>query len=175
MGAGPLSFGVSLIVQRDLTMPLRSRRMVLEFLESRQLLSVSHIPAQVSALAKPKQFKVVGSLTGTETALLGQPAIALKATGQLGSLGAVTLQSTLPVFPRAKVVFTLTSPQGTMTFTGKFIPGGVYNLTLKRPHSGAFAGWTGTGRLVQTTVPGPIPQPPQAETVGLSLQLTLKK
>jgi hypothetical protein len=62
-----------------------------------------------------------------------------------------------------------------MTFTGKFIPGGVYNLTLKRPHSGAFAGWTGTGRLVQTTVPGPIPQPPQAETVGLSLQLTLKK
>ena len=56
MVAGPLSFGVSLIVQRVLKMPLRSRRMVLESLESRQLLSVSHHlgrslgPRQVEAI-----------------------------------------------------------------------------------------------------------------------------
>jgi hypothetical protein len=133
---------------------------------------VSPTSAEVSALAKSKPFQVVGSLTGTETALLGQPSIALKATGELGSLGPVQLQSTIPALPRAKVVFTLTSAQGTMTFTGKFK--GVFILTLKRQHSGAFAGWTGTGRLVQTTVPGPLPPPPQAATVGLSLQLTLK-
>jgi hypothetical protein len=171
--AGPLSFGASLIVQRVLTMPLRSRRMILESLESRQLLSVSPTSAEVSALAKSKPLQVVGSLTGTETGLQGQPAIALKATGELGMLGPVQLQSTIPLESRARNVFTLTSAQGTMTFTAKDNHG-VFTLKLMRQHSGAFAGWTGTGRLVQTTVPGPIPPPPQSATVGLSLQLTLK-
>jgi hypothetical protein len=147
--------------------------MILESLESRQLLSVSPTSAEVPALAKSKPFQVVGSLTGTETALLSQLGIALKATGELGMLGPVQLQSTIPFGSRARNVFTLTSAQGTMTFTANDIHG-VFALTLKRQHSGAFAGWTGTGRLVQTTVPGPLPPPPQAETVGLSLQLTLK-
>jgi hypothetical protein len=147
--------------------------MILESLESRQLLSVSPTSALVSPLAKPKPFQVVGSLTGTETALLSQPAIALKATGELGSLGPVQLQSTILLGSRARNVVTLTSAQGTMIFTAKDIHGR-YALTLKRQHSGAFAGWTGTGTLDQTTVPVPLPPPPQTVTVGLSLQLTLK-
>jgi hypothetical protein len=153
--------------------------MILESLESRQLLSVSPTSAEVSALAKPQPLQVVGSLTGTETGLLSPPGIALKATGDLGMLGPVQLQGTTLINPRTGLtlptgsVFTLTSAQGTMTFTAKFNHG-VEVLTLKRQHSGAFAGLTGTGRLVQTTVPGPIPPPPQSATVGLSLQLTLK-
>ena len=70
--AGPLSFGVSLIVERVLTMPLRSRRMVLESLESRQLLSVSPTSAEVSTLAKSKQFKESGTLTGSLTTVQSQ-------------------------------------------------------------------------------------------------------
>jgi hypothetical protein len=92
--AGPLSFGVSLIVERVLSMPLRSRRMVLESLESRQLLSVSHPSAEVSALAKSKQFQVVGSLTGTISVSMSNPATELVGTGDLGQLGTVQLQAT---------------------------------------------------------------------------------
>ena len=155
-------------------MPLRSRRMVLESLESRQLLSVSPTSAEVSVLAKPKHFQVVGALTGTEGALLSRPGSAFSVTGELGMLGPVQLQSTIPLRSRTRNVFTLTSAQGTMTFTAKNTHG-VYTLTLKRQHSGAFAGWTGTGRLVQTTVPTPLPPPPQSLMVGLSLQLALKE
>ena len=182
MGAGPLSFGVSLIVQRDFTMPRRSRRMVLESLESRQLLSVSPTSAEVSALAKAKHFQVVGSLTGSTTFILSPPSTSLVATGELGSLGPVQLRGTFlyppAAGPHVRIGFTLTSAQGTLTFTSTYSSkvGVHHGYTLKlKNRTGAYARWTGTGRLVQTTVPGPIPQPPQAETVGLSLQLTLKK
>src|SRR4029077_18181813 len=121
MVAGPLSLGVSLIVQRVLEMPLRSRRTVLESLESRQLLSVSHPSAEVSALAKSKQFQVVGSLTGTTGELPSQPAgFAFNATGELGMLGPVQLQATILFGLGTRTlpgsVVTLTSAQGTMTF-----------------------------------------------------------
>ena len=169
--AGPLSFGVCLIVERVLTMPLRSRRVVLESLESRQLLSVSPTLAEVSALAKSKQFQVVGSLTGSMTTLLSHPATSLVATGDVGKLGPVQLQSTIPGTSHPRVVFTLTSAQGTMTFTAKPAHHG-YTLTLKQ-RTGAYAGWTGTGTL-NITAPGPPTAPTQPMPVRISLRLTLK-
>jgi hypothetical protein len=168
--AGPLSFGVSLNLQRGLTMPLRSRRIVLESLDCRQLLSVSPAVAEVSALAKSKPIKVVGSLTGTLTTLLSRPATSLVASGELGQLGTVQLQSTLPEGSHARDVFNLTSAQGTMTFTAK--PGHRYTLTLKHP-TGAYAGWTGTGTLSITAL-GPPTAPNQPVPVSIGLRLTLK-
>ncbi len=173
--AGPLSFGVSLIVQRVLTMPLRSRRMILESLESRQLLSVSPTPAEVSALAKSKPFHVVGSLTGPTHPIANQPGeISLVATGELGSLGPVQVQTTFPDAPHSRFVLPLTSAQGTLTFTAKSAKSGgfKYTLTLMQG-TGAYTGWTGTGTLTMTplTPPG---IPGQPVLAGLSLRLTLK-
>ena len=171
MGAGPLSFGVSLIVQRVLTMPLRSRRMILESLESRQLLSVSPTSAEVSALAKSKHFQVVGSLTGSITPILSHPGPSLVATGELGSLGPVQVQSTFPDGPHPRFVFPLTSAQGTLTFTAKSARHG-YTLTLKQG-TGAYTGWTGTGTLNITPLGLPT-EPPQPVPARFSLRLTLK-
>ena len=175
--AGPLSFGVSLNVQRVLTMPLRSRRMVLESLESRQLLSVSPTSTHVSALARPKPFTVVGTLTGSLT--ISPPSESTVATGELGRLGTVQLQGTDPKGTHKGVVFTFTSAQGTLTFTSTFSSKvGVhegYTLTLKHP-TGAYAGWTGTGKLNITAPPGPAPVvgPGQPFPVVVPLRLTLK-
>jgi hypothetical protein len=181
MVAGPLSLGVSLIVQRDLTMPLRSRRMVLESLESRQLLSVSPTSAEVSTLAKPKQFKESGTLTGSLTTVLAGTSFV--ANGDVGTLGAVQLQSLVPHKAHAKVAFTLTTAQGTMTFNAKPTAHQGYTLTLKKQHTGAYAGWTGTGTLTLRAV-GPSVGPTGAITnpgslgssqpATFSLKLTLK-
>jgi hypothetical protein len=174
--AGPLSFGVSLIVQRVLSMPLRSRCRVLESLESRQLLSVSHPSAEVSALAKSKQFQVVGSLTGTISVSMSNPATELVGTGDLGQLGTVQLQATLSMVSHGRVDVTLTSAQGTMTFTAKATHSGytqAYTLTLVKQRTGAFAGWTGTGTLNVNPV-GPANGIGTPVAVGLPLRLTLK-
>ncbi len=181
MVARPLSFGVSLNVQRVLTMPLRSRRMVLESLESRQLLSVAHPSAEVSVLAKSKQFTVAGTLTGSLTVTPGgNPVESVVATGDLGKLGTVQLQATDPKGTHKGVVFTFTSAQGTLTFTSTFSSkNGAhhgYTLTLKH-RTGAYAKWTGTGRLETTAPPGPQPviEPGQrAFPVVVPLKLTLK-
>ena len=167
MAAGPLSFGVSPIVQRALTMPLRSRRMILESLESRQLLSVSPTSAEVSALAKSKHFQVVGSLTGSLTPIPNQPSASLVATGELGSLGPVQVQTTLPFGPRSRFVFPLTSAQGTMTFTAKSAHH-AYTLTLKQG-TGAYIGWTGTGTLVMSQLGPPAPYAPGSPCQEVSL------
>ena len=177
--AGPLSFGVSLIVQRVLTMPLRSRRMVLEALESRQLLSVSPTTAEVSVLAKSKQFTVVGTLTGSLTITPGHPGESLVATGDVGKLGTVQLQGTDPKGTHKGVVFTFTSAQGTLTFTSTYSskPGVHNGYTLKlKKRTGAYAGWTGTGKLKITAPPGPAPVvgPGQPVPVVVPLRLTLK-
>jgi hypothetical protein len=153
-------------------MPLRSRRMILESLEYRQLLSVSPTSAEVSALAKSKKFQVVGSLTGSMTTLLSHPATSLVASGDVGKLGPVQLQSTIPMTSHARVVFTLTSTQGTMTFTAKPARHG-YTLTLIKQRTGAYAGWTGTGTLNITAL-GPPTAPTQAMPVRIPLRLTLK-
>src|SRR5262245_39900655 len=121
-------------------MPLRSRRMILESLESRQLLSVSPTSAEISALAKSKHFQVVGSLTGSVTPIPSITGDSLVATGELGSLGPVQVQTTFPAGPRPRFVFPLTSAQGTMTFTAKTGRHG-YTLTLKQG-TGAYTGWT---------------------------------
>jgi hypothetical protein len=172
MVAGPLSFGVSLNVQRVLTMPLRSRRMVLESLESRQLLSVSPTSAEVSALAKSKPFQVVGSLTGSVTPIPNQAADSFVATGNLGRLGPVQVQSTFPAGPRPRFVFPLTSAQGTLAFTVKPARHG-YTLTLIKQRTGAYAGWTGTGTLTITPLGLPT-EPPTSVPASFSLRLTLK-
>ena len=187
--AGPLSLGVSLIVQRVLTMPLRSRRMLLESLESRQLLSVAHPSAEVSTLAKSKQFKESGTLNGSFTtvqtgASIVQTSTSFVAAGDVGSLGSVQLQSLIPIQPHAKVVFTLTSAQGTMTFAAKAIGHqGGYSLTLNKQHTGAYAGWTGTGQLILRATGiaiGPTGANVNPGTLGssapvtFSLKLTLK-
>ena len=174
--AGPLSFGVSLIVQRVFAMPRRSRRMILESLESRQLLSVSPTSAEVSALAKAKHFQVVGSLTGSSTFILSPPSTSLVGTGELGSLGPVQLQGTFRYPPAAgphvRIGFTLTSAQGTMTFTAKPARHGD-TLTLKQG-TGAYTGWTGTGTLNTKPLGPPPTAPTQPMPVSISLRLTLK-
>ena len=180
MVARPLSFGVNLNVQRVLTMPLRSRCMVLEALESRQLLSVSHPSAEVSVLAKSKQFTVAGTLTGSLTITPGgNPVESVVATGDLGTLGTVQLQAADPKGTHKGVVFTFTTAQGTLTFTSTFSSNPVhdgYTLTLKH-RTGAYAKWTGTGRLNVTAPPGPVPviEPGQsAFPIVVPLKLTLK-
>jgi hypothetical protein len=177
MVAGPLSLGVSLIMQRVLEMPLRSRRMVLESLESRQLLSVAHPSAEVSVLAKSKQFTVVGSLTGSLTISPGH-GDSLVATGNVGKLGTLQLQGTDPKGTHVGDVFTFTTAQGTLTFTSTFSAKPVHNgYTLKLKHrTGAYAGWTGTGMLNVTAPPGPAPVfvPGQPFPVVVPLRLTLK-
>jgi hypothetical protein len=149
--------------------------MILESLESRQLLSVSHISADVSALAKPKPkpkpFKEAGTLTGTMTVLLTHPATAFAASGQVGTLGSVQLQSIIPAGPHPKFVITLTSAQGTMNFAGKPARHG-FTLTLKQG-TGAYTGWTGTGTLTITPTGFPT-EPPKPVPVSDSLKLTLK-
>ena len=160
MVAGPLSFGVSLIVQRVLSMPLRSRCRVLESLESRQLLSVSHPSAEVSALAKSKHIQVVGSLTGSVTPIQSQGVDSFVATGDLGTFGPVQVQGTFPAGPSSRFVLPLTSAQGTLTFTTKSGRHG-YTLTLKQG-TGAYTGWTGTGTLTLTPL-GPPGAPPDLQ------------
>jgi hypothetical protein len=146
--------------------------MILESLESRQLLSVSPVAAEVSALARPKPFQVVGSLTGTFTVLLKTPpANSIVATGEVGTLGSVQLQSTFPEGPRPHGFFTITSAQGTMTFAAKPIRNG-YTFTALKHGTGAYTGWTGTGTLKMTFIG--VSQPPAPEQVSFSLQLTLK-
>ena len=133
--------------------------MILESLESRQLLSVSPTSAEVSALAKSKHFQVVGSLTGSLTPIPNQPSTSLVATGELGSLGPVQVQTTLPFGPRSRFVFPLTSAQGTMTFTAK--PPLITRTPSRSSKStGAYIGWTGTGTLV--IVAARPPRPPTA-------------
>ena len=155
-------------------MPLRSRRMVLESLESRQLLSVSTTSAHVSALARPKPFTVVGTLTGSLT--ISPPSESTVATGELGRLGTVQLQGTDPKGTHKGVVFTFTSAQGTLTFTSTYSskvgPHEGYTLTLKK-RTGAYARWTGTGRLNIMAPPGPAPVV-QPFPVVVPLRLTLK-
>ena len=158
-------------------MPLRSRRMVLESLESRELLSVSPTSAEISALAKSKQVVVVGSLTGSLT--ISPPSELLVATGDVGTLGTVQLQGTDPKGTHKGVVFTFTSAQGTLTFTSTFSskPGVHSGYTLKlKNRTGAYARWTGTGKLDITGPPGPPPvvAPGQPFPVVVPLRLTLK-
>jgi hypothetical protein len=172
--AGPLRFGVSLIVERVLSMPLRSRRMVLESLECRQLLSVSHPSGEVSALAKSKHIQVVGSLTGSVTPIPSQEVDSFVATGDLGTLGPVQVQSTFPAGPSSRFVFPLTSALGTLSFTTKSGRHG-YTLTLKQG-TGAYTGWTGTGTLTLTPLgpPGAPTGPPTPVPASFALKLTLK-
>jgi hypothetical protein len=147
--------------------------MILESLESRQLLSVSPTSAEVSALSKSKQFQEVGSLTGSTTVLLSHPASLFVATGEVGTLGPVQLQSTIPAAQHPKIVFTLTSAQGTMTFAAKPARHG-YTLTLKQ-RTGAYTGWTGTGTMNITALGFPSNTlPPQPVPISVSLRLTLK-
>jgi hypothetical protein len=149
--------------------------MILESLESRQLLSVSPTSAEVSALAKAKHFQVVGSLSGSSTLILSPPGSSLVATGELGSLGPVQLQGTF-LYPAAgshvRIVFTLTSAQGTMTFTAKAARHGD-TLTLKQG-TGAYTGWTGTGTLNIKALGPPTTAPTQPVPASISLRLTLK-
>ena len=147
-------------------------------MESRQLLSVSPTSAEVSALAKAKHFTVVGTLTGSLT--ISPPSESLVATGDVGELGTVQLQGTDPKGTHKGVVFTFTSAQGTLTFTSTYSskPGvhNGYTLTLKN-RTGAYAGWTGTGKLNITAPPGPAPVvAPGQHTfpVVVPLRLTLK-
>ena len=158
-------------------MPLRSRRMVLEALESRQLLSVSPTTAEVSVLAKSKQFTVAGTLTGSLT--ISPPSESTVATGDVGKLGTIQLQGTDPNGTHKGVVFTFTSAQGTLTFTSTFSskPGVHNGYTLKlKKRTGAYARWTGTGKLNITAPPGPAPVvvPGQPFPVVVPLRLTLK-
>jgi hypothetical protein len=149
--------------------------MILESLESRQLLSVSPTSAEVSALAKAKPFQVVGSLTGSLTPIPNQPsAFSLAATGELGSLGTVQVQTTYPDVPRPRFVFPITSAQGTMTFTVKNAKSSRYEYTLTlQQGTGAYTGWTGTGTLNMMPIGGP-GTPGQPVPTSFSLRLTLK-
>ena len=72
-----------------------------------------------------------------------------------------------------RVVFTLTSAQGTMTFTAKPAHHG-YTLTLIKQRTGAYAGWTGTGTLIHNGRLGPPTAPTQPVPLRISLRLTLK-
>jgi hypothetical protein len=128
-------------------------------LEDRKLLSTAVAPAaEVSALAKPRSVHVVGSIAGGEFLVQSrQIMLGYIGSGTLEILGTVQMRvnftASIPPLPRTTL--TLTSTSGALTFVDKATyPGlGLNRLTLQQG-TGAYAGWTGTGRLIIKLKPG---------------------
>jgi hypothetical protein len=135
-----------------------SRKFHLEPLEERQLLSHSPAlaPGDVSLVDKPKSASAVGSIVGTWFV----PDY-WTGSGNLAVLGSVQFEMKIPQYggyTAHRGTLTLTTSTGTLTFgvveKGSLGPHHPAELTVQGG-TNAYAGWTGTGTVTPSLIPGP--------------------
>jgi len=153
-------------------MPPRSRRPVLESLESRHLLSVAaQPPAAVSALARPKTVQLSGAIVAAQSMSQGRPlGFQYVGSGKLGSLGVVQLNALFPIGRDSQSTVTLASARGSLEFSADRRLVGPTHLVL-RGGTGAYTGWSGTGTLSVIPLQSGYAH---IHPVKLSFKLTLK-